>query len=174
MFLYFNSWFKSRIGGSESRVLKDELVNSVETDERKKDKSIHNDTGLLERTRINGAEDIDLCFKLRNVGLNACVALNSQVGHHVSLSRGLASLNDERNSRLLYHKWRKLLKQELADHWQPWLARGGPYPEPPLALVDAVLLQTPHLAARRVAEAVLVRQEQRWAELLGPLQAIAS
>lgn len=117
----------------------------------------------------NGGEDMDLCFKLRQRGLRAVVATGSCVGHHVSASRGPASLNDERNSRLLFHKWRSLLKQELADQWQPLLAIGGPYPEPPETLVDAALMRSPHLAARRVAEALLVRQEERWAELLGPM-----
>jgi len=124
--------------------------------------------GFDERFR-NGGEDMDLCFKLRQRGLRAVVATGSCVGHHVSASRGTASLNDERNSRLLFHKWRSLLKQELASQWQPLLAKGGPYPEPPEALVDPTILHTPHLAARRLAEAILVRQEKRWAELLDPM-----
>jgi len=124
--------------------------------------------GFDERFR-NGGEDIDLCFKLRQCGLRAVVATGSCVTHHVSASRGPASLNDERNSRLLFHKWRGLLKQELASQWLPLLVKGGSYPEPVADWVDSTLLHTPHLAARRVAEALLLRQERRWAELLGPM-----
>lgn len=116
----------------------------------------------------NGAEDIDLCFKLRQRGLRACVALDSVVQHHVSLSRGRTSLNNERNSRLLFRRWRGLIKQELAAVWLDALAQGEPYPEPVAPLLDGPnLLATPHLAARRIAEAMLLRQEARWQELLG-------
>ncbi|CAN7275043.1 glycosyltransferase [Acidovorax sp. LjRoot66] len=126
--------------------------------------------GFDERYR-NGAEDIDLCMKLRARGQRAYVARSSCVGHHVSLSRGPASLNDERNSRLLFHRWRAEFKRELADVWRALLEHNGPYPEPPTSLVDRDLLETPHLASMRIAEALLVRQELRWAALLGPLEA---
>lgn len=122
--------------------------------------------GLDEQYR-NGAEDMDLCFKLRKLGLRACVAADSCVGHHVSLSRGRTSLDSERNSRRLFDRWRTLLKQELAALWLPLFQRGGPYPEAPEGLIDATLLAFPHLASLRMAEALLVRQEQRWQDLLG-------
>lgn len=115
----------------------------------------------------NGCEDVDLCFKLRENNLRSCIALNSRVRHHVSLSRGRSSLNDERNSRILFRKWRSLLKQELAAVWLPYIKNGGPYPEDPAALVDPALFESPHLAARLLAEALIVRQENRWQELLG-------
>ncbi len=115
----------------------------------------------------NGAEDMDLCFKLRQRSLRACVALDSVVQHHVSLSRGRTSLDNERNSRLLFRRWRGLIKQELAAVWLDALANGEPYPEPVEALLDSPdLLATPHLAARRIAEALLLRQEARWQDLL--------
>ena len=116
----------------------------------------------------NGAEDMDMCFKLRQRALRVCVALDSVVQHHVSLSRGRTSLNNERNSRLLFRRWRGLIKQELAAVWLHALAHGEPYPAPVAPLLDCPnLLATPHLAARRIAEAVLLRQEARWQELLG-------
>jgi GT2 family glycosyltransferase len=124
--------------------------------------------GLDEQYR-NGAEDVDLCFKLRQRGLRACVAVDSCVRHHVSLSRDRTSLDNERNSRLLFRRWRSLLKQELAALWLDLLLRGGPFPESPEALIDTTLLVTPHLASLRMAEALLVRQELRWQELLGNL-----
>ena len=124
--------------------------------------------GGFDKQYRNGAEDVDVCFKLRERGLRVCVALDSVVQHHVSLSRGRTSLDNERNSRLLFGRWRALLKQELAAVWLDALAQGAPYPEPVEPLLDAPhLLATPHLAARRIAEALLVRQELRWQALLG-------
>ena len=122
--------------------------------------------GLDEQFR-NGAEDVDLCFKLRQRGLRSCVALDSCVGHHVGLSRGPASLVNERNSHLLYGRWRTLIKQELATCWLPKLQRGDPVPDALEGLIDRALLTTPHLASLRIAEALLLRQEQRWRDLLG-------
>ncbi len=46
------------------------------------------------------------------------------MGEHVSLSRGPAVDKDERNSRLLYQRWRQLLRQELAGLWAKRLAGG--------------------------------------------------
>ena len=122
--------------------------------------------GLDEQFR-NGAEDMDLCFKLRQRGLRACVALDSSVLHHVSLSRGRISLNNERNSYLLFRRWRSLLKQQLAATWLELLGQGGPWPELVEGLIDLDLLRTPHLASLRIAEALLARQELRWQALLG-------
>lgn len=122
--------------------------------------------GLDEQFR-NGAEDMDLCFKLRQRGLRTCVALDSSVLHHVSLSRGRISLNNERNSYLLFRRWRSLLKQQLAATWLELLVQRGPWPEPVEALIDVDLLKTPHLASLRIAEALLARQELRWQALLG-------
>lgn len=129
--------------------------------------------GLDEQFR-NGAEDMDLCFKLRQRGLRACVALDSSVLHHVSLSRGRVSLNNERNSYLLFRRWRRLLKQQLAAIWLELLVQRGPLPELVEGLIDLDLLRTPHLASLRIAEALLVRQELRWEELLGNLGAVSS
>ena len=125
--------------------------------------------GSFDEAYRNGAEDMDLCFKLNARGLRSYMVFDSNVAHHVSLSRGPASLNDERNSRLLFHRWRSFLKQELTNVWLGLLASDGPYPEKPENLVDGTLLATPHLACRRIAEAMLLRQEVRWADLMGPL-----
>jgi GT2 family glycosyltransferase len=127
--------------------------------------------GGFDERYINGAEDVDLCFKLRQLGLGAYVALNSRVGHHVSLSRGPAVDKDERNSRLLYQRWRQLLKQELAGWWAKRLAGAEEVPAELDGLLAPALLATPQLAALRAAEALLVRQEARWLDLLGPVPA---
>ena len=115
----------------------------------------------------NGGEDVDLCFKLQERGLRTYVATQSCVHHHVSLSRGTGpSLNNERNSRYLFAKWRKKLKHELAHEWWRLLASNGPYDVPPTRWVDQELLATPCLASLRVAEAILSEQESRWGQLI--------
>ena len=74
----------------------------------------------------NGCEDLDLCFKLRERGLHTVVATESRIGHQVSASRGGPSPQDERNSRLLFGRWRTLIKRELAAAWgREWAGRGA-------------------------------------------------
>lgn len=126
------------------------------------------DCGGFDEIFKNGGEDVDLCFKLQERGLHSYVVSNSCVMHHVSLSRGSApSLNNERNSRLLFRKWRKRLKFELADRWFHAIAAGGPFPSPLESWVDTELLATPCLASLRVAEAILCQHEKRWETILG-------
>jgi len=140
----------------------------------------------------NGCEDLDLCFKLRERGLYTVVATESRIGHHVSASRGGPSPQDERNSRLLFGRWRTLIKRELAAAWgRAWAGR-GPAQELALATERGVrqgaphvpqvpawggialapwlpghltgsLAGTPHAAAQAFAEAALQRHEHRWA-----------
>jgi hypothetical protein len=140
----------------------------------------------------NGCEDYDLCFKLRERGFYTVVATESRIGHHVSASRGGPSPQDERNSRLLFGRWRTLIKRELAAAWgRAWAGR-GPAQELALATERGVrqgaphvphvpawggialaswlpghltgsLAGTPHAAAQAFAEAALQRHEHRWA-----------
>jgi GT2 family glycosyltransferase len=137
----------------------------------------------------NGCEDLDLCFKLRERGLYTVVATESRIGHHVSASRGGPSPQDERNSGLLFGRWRALIKRELAAAWgRAWAARGraqefasamergvppGAQQVPAgggMALapwlpghLTGSLGGTPHAAAQTLAEAALQRHEHRWA-----------
>lgn len=80
--------------------------------------------GLDERY-VNGCEDMDLCFKVAARGLRHYVALTSVVRHHVSLTRSRASLQNERNSALLYREWGDLLEARTARRWHEWLATGA-------------------------------------------------
>lgn len=132
---------------------------------RKADFDAH---GGFDEQFVNGGEDIDLCFKLRAAGKAIYVAHTSRIRHHVSLSRKPQSLQNDRNSRHLYARWRQVIKQELASLWsmllqgQPqayalWLA-GQP------ALAKAA--KRPDAPAR-IAEAMLLREEHRWASDLG-------
>lgn len=117
---------------------------------------------------VNGCEDIDLCFKLRAAGKAIYVANTSRIRHHVSLSRDVNSLHNECNSRHLFDRWRKVIKQELAAEWAT-LIQAGPHAYPSLLsghLVPA-FVATPQTAARVIAEAMLLREEYRWARDLG-------
>lgn len=95
----------------------------------------------------NGGEDVDLALKLRARGQASFVALRSQVGHHVSASRGASSLQDEKNSRLLYSKWKAELTGELC---RVLMERG----------------ETAEAKARLLATSALWREQCRWEELL--------
>jgi GT2 family glycosyltransferase len=145
--------------------------------------------GCFDTAYRNGCEDYDLCFKLRERGLHTVVATESRIGHRVSASRGGPSPQDERNSRLLFGRWRTLIKRELAGVWgRVWVGRGGAQelassmergvppgaPQVPagggMALapwlpshLTGSLSGTAYAAAQALAEAALQRHEHRWA-----------
>jgi GT2 family glycosyltransferase len=64
--------------------------------------------GGFDEAYINGCEDIDLCLRAREEGLENVVALRSSVLHHVSSSPG-RKLRDEENTRRLVLHWRREL-----------------------------------------------------------------
>ncbi len=119
--------------------------------------------GGFDEAFINGCEDIDLCLKIRRLGKQIYIAPNSQILHHVSLSRSRTSLQNEKNSKYLYAKWRKEIKLKLTKSWIDLL-------DDPNAdhqhFIDGTL--TPsfkskrHSAAIAIAEAALLREEARW------------
>ena len=119
--------------------------------------------GGLDEAFVNGCEDIDLCFKLRAAGKAIYLAIQSRIRHHVSLSRKSNTMQDLRNSRLLFGRWRKEIKQELSDVWRGLLEAG------PNAYVDRIsgelstdFLGTPNSASRVIAEVMLRREESFW------------
>lgn len=124
--------------------------------------------GGFDEQFVNGCEDIDLCFKLRATGKAIYVANTSRIRHHVSLSRDRTSLQNERNSRHLFGRWRKVIKQELAALWATLLQTG---PHAYAGLLSGNLaptfVATPQAAARVIAETMLLREEYRWARDLG-------
>lgn len=117
---------------------------------------------------VNGCEDIDLCFKLHATGKAVYVANTSRIRHHVSLSRDVNTLQNERNSRHLFSRWRKVIKQELATRWAV-LLQAGPqaYAELLSGQLSPEFVATPHAIARVIAEAMLLREEVRWSRDLG-------
>jgi O-antigen biosynthesis protein len=69
--------------------------------------------GGFDEAYVNGCEDVDLCLRAREAGLENVVALRSRVLHHVSASPG-RKLRDEQNSRRLVLRWRRKLGSEAA------------------------------------------------------------
>lgn len=61
--------------------------------------------GGFDEAYVNGAEDVDLCFRARALGRTNAIALASVVRHHVSASVG-RKLRDEENSYRLARRWR--------------------------------------------------------------------
>lgn len=117
---------------------------------------------------VNGCEDYDLCFKLSDAGKAIYVANTSRIRHHVSLSRNVTSLDNERNSRHLFALWRQKIKQELGDLWVK-LLHAGPqaYDSVICGQLSQAFLANPHTASQVIAEAMLLRDEYRWARNLG-------
>ena len=123
--------------------------------------------GGFDEAYVNGCEDIDLCFKLQAANKKVYVASESRIHHHVSLSRKTNTLQDLRNSRLLFSRWRGKIKNELGRIWRDLLAAGPSayvdfWPEP----VTPDLLATPWALSLYMAETMLRREEAHWAHML--------
>jgi GT2 family glycosyltransferase len=124
--------------------------------------------GGFDETFVNGCEDIDLCIKVRQAGKQIYVTHSSQILHHVSLSRSRVSLQNEKNSKYLYSKWRKEIKLQLTKCWVELLLKPeGNYE----SYIDGELTQSfkskHHTAAMTISEAALLREEARWERDLG-------
>ena len=116
----------------------------------------------------NGCEDLDLCFKVRKAGKSVWMAYASQIRHHVSLSRGSTSEQNERNSQQLFERWHDDIKRALAETWASALKQPL---QPGLELDGALapdLLKTPHAAGLLLAQQQLAIQQRRWQRLLFP------
>jgi GT2 family glycosyltransferase len=124
--------------------------------------------GGFDEAFLNGCEDIDLCLNIRSLGKQIYVAPNSQILHHVSLSRSSASLQNEKNSQYLYVKWRKEFKLKLIKIWIELLDSSSTNFQ---NFIDGILLPSfrskRHSAAIAIAEAALLREEARWHRELG-------
>jgi GT2 family glycosyltransferase len=118
----------------------------------------------FDETFVNGCEDLDLCFSLQARGKAVYIAPGSRIKHHVGLSRGKPCIQDEKNSRYLFSKWRKKIKRLLADQWAKILQ------SPDSGHLDGYIspryAATPQAMGLVMAESCLRRQEERWAGLL--------
>jgi GT2 family glycosyltransferase len=120
--------------------------------------------GGFDERFVNGGEDIDLCMRIRAMGKRVYVAQDSQVLHHVSMSRDRASVQNEHNSRRLYGRWRDQFKCELAGRWMHALLGRDVSGMPDVldGQLSRAALGVPYGTARVISEALLRRQEARW------------
>jgi GT2 family glycosyltransferase len=114
---------------------------------------------------INGCEDLDLCFKVKSLGKMIYLAHKSAIQHHVSMTRNLTNIQNEINSRLLLKKWRSLIKQELSQIWSRALFKDEQ------SFINEhfdgkLLIHSPHVASRIIAENLIRREEHRWDKLI--------
>jgi hypothetical protein len=122
--------------------------------------------GGFDEDFLNGGEDVDLCFKIAALGKSIYVSHESQIKHHVALSRDLKSPQNEKNSRFLFQKWRPEIKNELSKVWQPLLTSDIAYSQNLDGHLTSKFLASPGTAGRVISENVLAREEHRWAREL--------
>jgi GT2 family glycosyltransferase len=124
--------------------------------------------GGFNESYLNGCEDIDLCFKLRALGKKIYLAPDSQIEHHVSLSRNRSLLQNQRNSQILFAKWRHEILDSLTRQWIGLLKAGelaysnyidGDLSERFLSDISA--------GALLIAQSMLLREEYQWMRALG-------
>lgn len=137
-------------------------------------RSLWNDLGGFDEAFLNGAEDVDLCFRARAAERINAVALRSVILHHVSASPG-RKLRNEANSRRLALRWRNELER-LAYHRWCWnyLDREWTSPHPALAHRDARAALFYSLRLRRTPPEIAVagmranmdHELARWEKLL--------
>jgi len=115
---------------------------------------------------VNGGEDIDLCFRLKkSLGKSAYISYKSSIDHHVSLSRDRTSLQNEKNSRFLFEKWREVIKTELSRIWANLISSNAA--EEIEAIFDGKLSKnSPQLLSQIAVENLISREEHRWKRLL--------
>jgi GT2 family glycosyltransferase len=116
---------------------------------------------------LNGCEDVDLCLKIAQLGLHSYVALDSTIRHHVSLTRGVNSLQNETNSSTLQKKWRAVLKREITASWYTSLTKQSTavFEEYFDGEVLPEMISMPEATSDLVAENMLLRNEYQWARL---------
>jgi GT2 family glycosyltransferase len=124
------------------------------------------DVGGFDESFINGGEDIDLCLSIKKLGMKVYVCTNSQVYHHVSISRDLTSIQNEKNSRLLFSKWRKEIKSELAKNWYALLEKKcslEPYLDGELLTDSSSSVTNTSIV---ISENILAAEECRWQRII--------
>lgn len=135
------------------------------------DRSLWEDLGGFDEGYVNGGEDLDLCFRARDLGRRHVVALRSVIRHHVSASPG-RKLRDEQNSYRLMLRWHRefvACAHETTRAWcRDYLAALFADPRPAeyataLGAVCHALGGGPAPAAARIAIEDAQRQELvRW------------
>ena len=65
--------------------------------------------GGFDEAYLNGLEDLDLCLKIRELGLGILYVPESVVYHYESVTEGRSNY-DERNVQLFYSRWKNKIK----------------------------------------------------------------
>jgi len=124
--------------------------------------------GGFDESYLNGCEDIDLCFKLHALGKQIYLAPDSHIEHHVSLSRNRTSIQNQRNSQILFTKWHREILDILTQEWIDLLEAGalayakyidGDFTDQFLSDITA--------GAALIAQSMLLREEYQWMRALG-------
>jgi len=71
-------------------------------------------------------------------------------------------LENEKNSRLLYEKWRPKIKDELSKIWRNLLSNNCGYEEIIDGNITSEFIRAPFSASRQIAENIILREEYRW------------
>ena len=124
--------------------------------------------GGFDEQYVNGGEDVDLCLKLSRLGKYPYVSTISKVKHHVSLTRDCASLTHEKNSRLIFSKWKPVLLQEIKNAWLQLLIKNKESNSELFTdfnLDDDICRHTPHVVSLIAAKSVFLREELRWKKM---------
>ncbi len=131
--------------------------------------------GGFDEHYVNGCEDVDLCFKARQVGRINAVSLQSVIFHHVSASPGRKE-RDEHNTRRLTERWREQLVDAGLDAWcrqyfECDLNAALAFDDPGLAFVVAQyvlgIASRPPARAAAAFRATLDRESVRRSQALG-------
>ncbi len=120
----------------------------------------------------NGGEDMDLNFRVKRLGHGVLIANRSMIMHHVSASPGRND-HHERNTCILFSRWRDLLLNEGARQWsldylESHRSSSGVLNDPvyrQARLMKAGWRSKPPAEAIRAVEARMAEQERVWAEM---------
>ena len=137
--------------------------------------------GGFDEGYVNGAEDVDLCFRARARGRINAVALTSTVLHHISSSAG-RKLRDEENSYRLVRRWRREFVLAADGPLREWSRNYFEKHLPDPRLANPVLARhawfyalglrrTPPPDAIAFIEERQAREFQRWESLFPAAQA---
>lgn len=130
--------------------------------------------GGFDENFVNGGEDIDLCLRAGQAGLENIVSLRSVVRHHISASPGRKA-RDEHNTRRLLTRWRHEIASLIVRNNCPTLlavAWEEPRDYPDLSLARDAFLHRwyctlwPSSRLAEAADALLEIEFHRWAHVL--------
>ncbi len=136
-------------------------------------KELFNQLGGLDEKYENGCEDIDLCFKAKELGWKTIVANESTITHHVSSTRGINNLRNERNMRLFQNKWRTQISTTMVKAWPTTYLRGVLsgceaicWPQVREAIYGLFSRDRQTPSGKLIVEAKLKRNERHWMSIL--------